>query len=159
MAAPSPAIEEQLAAAVSASGTWDAVYDWADSRGWSRERTEAWIERLDEKIAERRAANGADDGVNRLAAPDAATEKSAESQPSNAELAAPDAANRKPAPEPATAEPPAAEASHGRSETAGTPPEGNLDTPDSSEKEKTSEREPSGSAFGSKRERSQVPPD
>lgn len=158
VAAPSPAIEEQLAAAVSASGSWDAVYAWADARGWSRERTDAWIERLDEKIADERG-NAADDGVNRLVAPEDSREMSLDSLPADAERVAPEAANRMAAPEPPKEEPPAADVSHGKPETAVTTPEDSTGRPDSSEKEKTSEREPSGSAFGSKRERSPVPPD
>jgi hypothetical protein len=114
MAEPSAETEDQLAAEVAASGSWDAVYAWADKRGWSQARTEAWIARLDAKIADGRAEKDAgepaDKDADRLVAPYSLTDDRTE---------------------------PLAPA----------------------EAERTSERDLPGPSFGSKRERSQVPPD
>jgi hypothetical protein len=114
MTEPSAETEDQLAAEVAASGSWDAVYAWADKRGWSQARTEAWIARLDAKIADGRAdkdtGEPTDKDAERLVAPDSLT--GSQTEP----LAPADA-------------------------------------------KKTSERDLPGPSFGSKRERSQVPPD
>jgi hypothetical protein len=59
---PSAATEDELARQVEASGSWDAVYAWAQKRGWSQDRVDAWIARLDAKIAEKHAK---DDSLNR----------------------------------------------------------------------------------------------
>jgi hypothetical protein len=121
-AEPSAATEDQLAAEVAASGSWDAVYAWADERGWSQARTEAWIARLDAKMAvgraDKDAGEQADEDAGKLVDQDAD------------KLVAPDSltGNRAEPLEPAEAE-------------------------------KTSERDLPGPSFGSKRERSPVPPD
>ncbi|SFS08641.1 hypothetical protein SAMN04487846_2409 [Microbacterium sp. cf046] len=52
---PSVATEDELVSQVEASGSWDAVYAWALKRGWSQDRIDAWIARLDAKIADKEA--------------------------------------------------------------------------------------------------------
>ena len=112
---PSPETEHQLAAEVAASGSWDAVYAWADEHGWPQARTEAWIARLGAKISDGKADKGADEpaaeDADKLVAPDSVIDD--------------------------RAEPPSTPA----------------------KAEKTSERDLPGPSFGSKRERSLVPPD
>lgn len=51
---PSAAVEGQLVADVVASDSWDAVYAWAEKRGWSPERIAAWVARMEAKVSERR---------------------------------------------------------------------------------------------------------
>lgn len=103
---PSAEIEDALAAEVAASGSWDAVHAWAEMRGWTAERTQAWIARLDAKVAEGRA----DEDAGKLVSPDSLT------------------GNR-------------------------------IDPVLPADADETSERDRSGSSFGSKREQSRVPPD
>ncbi|MET0829206.1 MAG: hypothetical protein ABWY26_06780 [Microbacterium sp.] len=56
---PSVTTEAQLIADVAASGSWDAVYEWARKQGWQPGRIEAWIARIDAKVAELRAGDSA----------------------------------------------------------------------------------------------------
>jgi hypothetical protein len=49
---PPATTEQRLVDQAAASGTWDDAYAWAQERGWSEARTEAWIARLDAKLAE-----------------------------------------------------------------------------------------------------------
>ena len=79
---------------------------WAEQHGWTDARTQAWIARLDAKIAEGRADKDAD----KLVSPDSIT------------------GNR-------------------------------IDPLLPADADETSERDRSGSSFGSKREQSRVPPD
>ncbi|MCR2762284.1 hypothetical protein NQ152_02045 [Microbacterium sp. zg.B48] len=51
---PSAQLEAELAAAVAASGSWDAVRAWAEQRGWTPARTEAWIAQLTIRIENER---------------------------------------------------------------------------------------------------------
>jgi hypothetical protein len=67
---PSGAVEGTLVAEVENSGSWDAVYRWAEARGWSPERIAAWVERLESKLADSRSAQTKskdDTSGNRLA--------------------------------------------------------------------------------------------
>jgi len=50
IAEPSVAVEDQLVAEVTASGSWDSVREWAEQRGWSAARVDAWISRLEAKL-------------------------------------------------------------------------------------------------------------
>lgn len=52
-AQPSGAQEAQLVAEVEDSGSWDVVYAWARERGWSSERAEALVERLESRVTGR----------------------------------------------------------------------------------------------------------
>ena len=52
---PSAATQEQLIADVIASGSWDAVYAWAEQHGWPPARVDAWIARIDAQVADKRA--------------------------------------------------------------------------------------------------------
>lgn len=54
---PSLATADQLVAVVEATGSWDAVYAWAQNRGWSQARTDAWVAHLDAKIADRQPSD------------------------------------------------------------------------------------------------------
>jgi hypothetical protein len=137
LAEPSTWTEEELAAAVAASGSWDVVYAWTAERGWSPARTEAWIARLEAKIA--RESIRKDPGqpvddveVNGLVAPDSTT------------------GNRIDPLVPAEAE---------RLTAPGSTTGDRIDPPIPAQAEQASERDLPGPAFGSKRERSQVPPD
>lgn len=70
-----PATREEAEAASVAAGSWDAVRAWASARGWSPERVEEWIARLEERYTkadggngrgpEKRSASG-EDGAGRL---------------------------------------------------------------------------------------------
>jgi hypothetical protein len=126
---PSAETEQQLTAAVAASGSWDAVYAWADRHGWSQARTEAWIARLDAKIADGRADEAAGEPADKKA--DEPAEKKAD-EPADKD------ADELVAPHSLTGD---------RSQPLAP-----------AEAEKTSERDLPGPSFGSKRERSQVPP-
>ena len=50
---PSAATEEQLLAEALATGTWDGVRAWAVERGWDSARVDAWIAKLQVRLAER----------------------------------------------------------------------------------------------------------
>ncbi len=65
VAEPSLAVEDQLVAEVTASGSWDSVLEWAEQRGWSAARVDAWISRLEAKL-EREGGSAPD----RLVPPD-----------------------------------------------------------------------------------------
>jgi hypothetical protein len=52
---PSAASEEQLVEEIEQSGSLDAAYEWAQQHGWQRARIEAWIARLEAKVAEKRS--------------------------------------------------------------------------------------------------------
>jgi hypothetical protein len=58
---PSVATEDQLVTDVQESGSWDAAYAWAEQRGWSSARTDAWITRLESKAAEKVRKNTGSD--------------------------------------------------------------------------------------------------
>ena len=58
---PSAATEDQLVTAVQDSGSWDAAYAWAEQRGWSSSRVDAWIARLESKVAEKVRKNTGSD--------------------------------------------------------------------------------------------------
>lgn len=136
-AQPSAWTEDELAAAVAASGSWDVVYEWTAERGWSPARTEAWIARLEAKIAResirKDPGQPADDvEVNGLVAPDSTTGN-------RIEPLVPAEAERLVAPEDTTGD--------------------RIDPPIPAQAEEASERDLPGPPFGSKRERSQVPPD
>ncbi|GAA3211849.1 hypothetical protein [Microbacterium terregens] len=51
---PSVLLEDQLAAEVAASGSWDSVRAWAELRGWTPARVEAWIAQLAARIESER---------------------------------------------------------------------------------------------------------
>ena len=167
---PSAETEDRLAADVAASGSWDVVYAWADEHGWSPASTQAWIARLDAKIADdrgnpapgrsatREPGQQADEGAERLVNDDAdkLTDEGTERLVSeDAGRLTDEGAERlvdEAAPEPVDEE------------------TDRVVAPDSitgdrigpavpAPAHKASERDHSGPAFGSKRERSQVPPD
>ena len=58
---PSAATEEQFVTEVQESGSWDAAYAWAEQRGWSSTRIDAWIARLESKVAEKARKNSGSD--------------------------------------------------------------------------------------------------
>lgn len=45
-----PQPTEAIVAEAKAPGSWDAVREWAKSRGWSLERIDAWIERVADRV-------------------------------------------------------------------------------------------------------------
>ena len=47
-------IEQRLVDEAAASGKWDDAYAWAQEHGWTAARTEAWIARLETKLADKR---------------------------------------------------------------------------------------------------------
>lgn len=139
---PSARTEDELAAAVAASGSWDVVYAWAQQRGWSQARTEAWIARLGTKISDDRAGlepgPPADRDADRLVVPDPITaDRMAPLVPAEGQTIS------------SAADEPPAHAERVPAQADERP----------AEAEKASERDHSGPPFGSKRERSQVPPD
>ena len=58
---PSAATEDQFVTEVQESGSWDAAYAWAEQRGWSSARIDAWIARLESKVAEKVRKNTGSD--------------------------------------------------------------------------------------------------
>ena len=55
----SAAPEDQLIAEIEQSGSLDAAYAWAQQRGWQPARVDAWIARLEAKVAEKGAKDAA----------------------------------------------------------------------------------------------------
>lgn len=128
-----PAVtEEVFIAEAIATGSWNGAYAWAEKRGWSQERIAAWIARLDEK----RVANGppisdlvTDDDRNGLMPDDDLQRGKSENADNGLQ--------------------------RGKSENAGD----RIGPMPPAEADETSEPDPSGQWFGSKREQSRVPPD
>jgi hypothetical protein len=58
---PSAATEEQFLTEVQESGSWQAAYAWAEQRGWSTARVDAWIARLESKVDEKARKNTGSD--------------------------------------------------------------------------------------------------
>jgi len=74
-AEPTVAVEDQLVAEVTVSGSWDSVREWAEQRGWSASRVDAWISRLEAKL-EREGGSA----PNLLTSPDLGTGARTESK-------------------------------------------------------------------------------
>lgn len=68
---PAETVESVLVAEVAASGSWDSARDWAQRRGWSSERIEAWLARLDDKLARHRQGDDFDKNFDGSAGDDA----------------------------------------------------------------------------------------
>ena len=58
---PSAETEDQFVTEVQESGSSDAAYAWAEQRGWSSARIDAWIARLESKAAEKVRKNADSD--------------------------------------------------------------------------------------------------
>ena len=58
------ATEDEIVAEVEESGSWDDAYAWAQKRGWSAARIEAWIARLESKIAGKGTADTGSDQLS-----------------------------------------------------------------------------------------------
>jgi hypothetical protein len=78
---PSAASEEQLVAEIEQSGSLDAAYEWAQQHGWQRARIEAWIARLEAKVAEKRAKG---ESAGQLKSDDSAGKRTAPHLPAEA---------------------------------------------------------------------------
>jgi hypothetical protein len=58
------ATEDEIVAEVEKSGSWDDAYAWAQKRGWSTARIEAWIVHLESKIAGKGTADTGSDQLS-----------------------------------------------------------------------------------------------
>jgi hypothetical protein len=167
-AAPSAATQEQLVAEVETSGSWDAVYAWAQERGWSQGRIDALIRRLEAEVEGERDDDD-DDAADLISEPSDDDDKKRRLQVDAADLISEpsDDGDQKRLVLDDTAD---LSSEHreteenGRGRDGADHPASDSDTHDeknsrpSEETGKMSGHDQSGSSSGSKREQSRVPP-